>query len=136
MTTASGKPGGDAAPREWQPHIWEGCDFFAWARLLVRNHFAIGWRYLYIAAVVSVVSIFHTLLRWLQRRTGIFSAARLPDLTEYWVEPAVAWARSRAACWDAVVSSSGPPTACIGVSVTAPPPAGRAAKPSAPPAAA
>ncbi len=69
MTTASGKAGGEAEGmrREWQPHIWEGCDFFAWARLLVRNHFAVGWRYLYIVAVVSVVSIFHTLLRWLQR---------------------------------------------------------------------
>ncbi|MBI1917410.1 MAG: sulfotransferase [Planctomycetes bacterium] len=67
MTTASGKAGREAAQREWQPRIWEGCDFFAWARLLVRNHFAIGWRYLYIAVVVSLVSIFHTLLRWLQR---------------------------------------------------------------------
>src|SRR5215470_8195988 len=69
MTTASGKAGGEAETtrREWQPRIWEGCDFFAWARLLVRNHFAVGWRYLYIAVVVSFVSIFHTLLRWLQR---------------------------------------------------------------------
>ena len=67
MTTASGKAGGEAPQREWQPRIWEGCDFFAWARLLVRNRFAVGWRHLYIAAVVSVVSIFHTLLRWLQR---------------------------------------------------------------------
>src|SRR2546421_389957 len=64
MTTARGKAG-ETAQREWQPRIWEGCDFFAWARLLVRNQFAIGWRYLYIALVVSLVSIFHTLLRWL-----------------------------------------------------------------------
>src|SRR5256714_5885145 len=68
MATDSDKSARDAAPRrEWQPHIWEGCDFFAWARLLVRNHFAVNWRYLYIVAVVTVVSIFHTLLRWLQR---------------------------------------------------------------------
>jgi hypothetical protein len=52
--------------KEWQPHIWEGCDFFAWARLLMRNHFAVSWRYLYVAVIVTFVSIFHTLLRWLQ----------------------------------------------------------------------
>src|SRR4051794_11580276 len=68
MATGSEKAAGGAGPqREWQPHVWEGWDFFAWARLLVRNHFAVNWRYLYVAAVVTVVSIFHTLLRWLQR---------------------------------------------------------------------
>src|SRR5947209_4505989 len=74
MTTV-GKAG-DAArmQREWQPRIWEGCDFFAWARLLVRNHFAVNWRYLYIAVVVTVVSLFHTLLRWLQ---GAWFGSRL-----------------------------------------------------------
>ena len=51
----------------WQPHIWEGCDFFAWARLLLRNHFAVSGRYLYVAVIVTVVSLFHTLLRWLQQ---------------------------------------------------------------------
>lgn len=51
------------------------------------------------------------LFRWLRQRTGIFSAARLPDLTQYWVGPALAWARDRGTRWDIVVSSSGPPTA-------------------------
>src|SRR5262245_54286911 len=53
--------------REWSPHIWQGCDFLAWMRLLSRNRFAIHLSHLYIAAVVTPVSIFHTLLRWLQR---------------------------------------------------------------------
>ncbi len=54
--------------REWTPRIWEGCDFFAWMRVLGRNHFAVSWRYLYIAFIVTFVSIFHTLLRWLQQQ--------------------------------------------------------------------
>ncbi len=53
--------------REWAPHFWEGCDFFAWIRLLVRNRFAVGWRHLYIALIVTFVSMVHTLLRWLQQ---------------------------------------------------------------------
>jgi hypothetical protein len=55
-------------PREWTPRMWQGCDFFAWARLLVRNNFnvrlplSIG----YIPFVISFVSVFHTLLRYIQ----------------------------------------------------------------------
>jgi omega-hydroxy-beta-dihydromenaquinone-9 sulfotransferase len=54
--------------REWMPRIWQGCDFFAWARLLVRNRFhvrlplSIG----YIPFVITCVSLFHTLLRFIQ----------------------------------------------------------------------
>ncbi len=51
---------------EWAPRIWEGCNFFAWGRLLARNSFAVSWRYLYIAVVVTLVSTVHTLLRVLQ----------------------------------------------------------------------
>ena len=53
-------------PREWQPHMWEGCDFFAWARLLLKNRFLVSLSLLYVAFIVSFVSIWHTLLRWLQ----------------------------------------------------------------------
>jgi hypothetical protein len=52
--------------REWMPRIWEGCSFYAWVRLLARNRFAIHPRYWYIAAIVTVVSLFHSLLRFLQ----------------------------------------------------------------------
>jgi hypothetical protein len=53
-------------PREWTPRIWEGCDLFAWLRLLARNHCAVHPRYLYIAGVVTCVSLGHTVLRYLQ----------------------------------------------------------------------
>jgi glycosyltransferase involved in cell wall biosynthesis len=49
-------------------------------------------------------------LRYLKRRTGIFSAVRQPDLTDGWVRPAVEWARTDGP-WDAVVSSGGPSAA-------------------------
>jgi hypothetical protein len=71
MATATQQP--QAAPplpaakvREWAPRIWEGCDFFAWLRLLVRNRFAVHWSCWYIAVIITCVSIFHTLLRWLE----------------------------------------------------------------------
>src|SRR5262249_10887562 len=40
--------------------------FFAWIRLLGRNRFAVHPDYLYIAAIVTVVSSLHTALRLLQ----------------------------------------------------------------------
>ncbi len=52
--------------REWAPRMWEGCDFFAWMRLLATNRFAIHWSYWYIACIVTVVSFLNTLLRYLQ----------------------------------------------------------------------
>jgi hypothetical protein len=48
------------------PRIWQGCDLFAWLRLLARNHFAVHPRHWYIAAIVTGVSLTHTLLRYLQ----------------------------------------------------------------------
>src|SRR5262249_10864942 len=61
-TNASSPP----ARREWAPRIWEGCDFGAWMRLLCRNRCAVHWRYLYIAIIITFVSLCHTLLRWVQ----------------------------------------------------------------------
>jgi hypothetical protein len=55
-----------SAAREWTPHIWEGMDFLAWARLLVRNRFRVHPAYWHVAVIVSFVSLFHTLLRFLQ----------------------------------------------------------------------
>ena len=53
-------------PREWMPHIWEGCDFFAWMRLLLRNHLAISPSHWYVAFIATFVSLNHTLLRVVQ----------------------------------------------------------------------
>src|SRR5262245_5825925 len=68
-STAQEPPKRTASTRakpEWAPRIWEGIDFFAWMRLLTRNRFAVSLSHAYIAVIVTVVSIFHTLLRWLQ----------------------------------------------------------------------
>jgi hypothetical protein len=46
--------------------MWEGCDFFAWWRLLCRNYFAVHPRYIYIAVIITFVSAFHTILRCVQ----------------------------------------------------------------------
>lgn len=51
---------------EWAPRIWQGCDFFAWLRILVRNRFAVHPRYIYIAVVITLVSLFHTFMRFWQ----------------------------------------------------------------------
>jgi glycosyltransferase involved in cell wall biosynthesis len=58
-------------------------------------------------------SLLTTLLRRLRERTGIFSAVRMPDLTDFWVKPALAWARTQSGdpSWDVIVSSAGPYTA-------------------------
>jgi hypothetical protein len=52
--------------REWMPRIWQGCNLSAWLRLLGRNHCAVGLPYLYIAAIASGASVFHSFLRQLQ----------------------------------------------------------------------
>src|SRR5438105_3822102 len=62
----AGTQSGPRKSREWAPRIWEGCDFFAWARLLVRNRLAVAPRCLYIAFIITIVSIIHTLLRLVQ----------------------------------------------------------------------
>jgi hypothetical protein len=68
--TPDPKPNGRSAqparPREWTPHIWEGCDFFAWIRLLVRNRFAVHPSCWHVALIVTFVSLLHTVLRFLQ----------------------------------------------------------------------
>src|SRR5262249_40915733 len=51
-------------PREWTPHVWEGCDFFAWVRLLFKYRFAFDWQKSYVVAIASVVSFLHSVI-WL-----------------------------------------------------------------------
>jgi hypothetical protein len=67
MTTAIDKATSKPArPREWMPRIWEGINTLAWLRLLVRNRFAVSLPCLYIAVIISMVSIFNTLMAVLQ----------------------------------------------------------------------
>jgi hypothetical protein len=65
-TTRDAAPVPSAAPREWMPHIWEGCDLFAWLRLLLRNHLRVSPSLWYVAVIVTFVSICHTVLRKIQ----------------------------------------------------------------------
>src|SRR5207237_7624791 len=55
--------------RKWtlSVHIWQGCDFFAWWRMLVRNRFAVGWSFWWIAAIITPVSAGHTVAKLLQQ---------------------------------------------------------------------
>jgi len=56
-----------ARKKEWAPHIWEGCDFLSWMRLLIRNRFAVNWRYWYVAVIITIISFLHTILRFVQQ---------------------------------------------------------------------
>jgi hypothetical protein len=66
VTTAAPSARKPARPVEWAPHVWIGCDAFAWTRLLVRHRFAVHWTKWYVAAAVSLIAGVHTALRMLQ----------------------------------------------------------------------
>lgn len=68
LTAPSTKPG-----RTWSPRFWEGCDYFAFWRMMAANRFAVQPPYWYIAAVLSVTTFANTLLRWYQR--GLYGDA-------------------------------------------------------------
>lgn len=55
------------APRRWSPRFFQGTDVFTWMRLLWRNRFAVQPRYWYIAGIVSIVSTFNLMLRWVEK---------------------------------------------------------------------
>jgi omega-hydroxy-beta-dihydromenaquinone-9 sulfotransferase len=82
MTTAPArKPAAEprrTPKKEWAPRVWEGCNASAWMRLLIRNRFAVGWPYLYIACIITVVSLLHTLLRGVQALVYGRRVARTP----------------------------------------------------------
>jgi hypothetical protein len=67
-----------ARKQEWMPRVWQGCDFFAWLRLLVRNRFAVHWSCWYIAAIATIVSFGHTVLRYVQQGLYGRRVARTP----------------------------------------------------------
>jgi len=53
-------------PREWSPRMWEGLDYFAFLKLMVRNRFAVELPYAYIAGIMSVTNFVNTGFRFLQ----------------------------------------------------------------------
>ncbi|HEV3255929.1 MAG TPA: sulfotransferase [Gemmataceae bacterium] len=82
MTTATDqKPAERDQPsrkREWAPRMWEGCNLFAWLRLLIHNRFAVYPSYLYIALIVTFVSAVHSVLRLWQEAWFGGRVARTP----------------------------------------------------------
>ena len=50
----------------WRGRLLSGCDFVAWLRLLYRNRFAVDLRCLPAAVNITVLSVFHTILRCMQ----------------------------------------------------------------------
>lgn len=52
--------------RDWSPRIWEGCNLFAWLRLLARNRFAVDRSHLYMVPIITFVSSIHLLLRFFE----------------------------------------------------------------------
>ncbi len=53
-------------PREWTPRIWQGCNAYAWWRLLLKNRFAISLKLLPIAIVITHTTLMNTLLGFLK----------------------------------------------------------------------
>jgi len=51
---------------EWAPRIWQGCSFRAWMRLLIKNRFAVHPSRLYIAVIVTIMSVAHSALAVVQ----------------------------------------------------------------------
>ncbi|HEY7154605.1 MAG TPA: sulfotransferase [Gemmataceae bacterium] len=78
MTFSSPASSTSSRSREWMPHIWEGCDFFAWLRLILRNQLRISPAHWYVAFIVTFVSLLHTLLRWLQEAWYASRLDRVP----------------------------------------------------------
>src|SRR5436309_216791 len=66
MPLSDAAPPAPAKKPQWAPRMWEGCDFFAWLKLLLRNRCAVHPRQWYIAAIITCVSFTNTLLRLLQ----------------------------------------------------------------------
>jgi omega-hydroxy-beta-dihydromenaquinone-9 sulfotransferase len=62
-------------PKEkWTPHLWTGCNFTSWLRLMVKGRFALGAGtplklpyYLWLAGASGTISLGHTLLGGIQQ---------------------------------------------------------------------
>lgn len=52
---------------EWAAPVWIGCSFPAWARLLIRNRFAVHPSRWHFAVLFTLVSAVNSVLGWLQR---------------------------------------------------------------------
>ncbi len=68
--TATGPPPAAEKPksekRRWAPRLWLGGRFVGWMRILVRNRFAVGWQYSYIALIDTIICASNSCLRLVQ----------------------------------------------------------------------
>ena len=51
----------------WTPHIWLGCDLYAWLRLLWHGRFSFGWKQLHLLPLGTMFALGHTFLRYAQQ---------------------------------------------------------------------
>ncbi|MEB3980269.1 sulfotransferase [Mycobacterium sp. 663a-19] len=52
---------------EWAAPVWIGCSFSAWARLLIRNRFAVHPSRWHFAVLVTLASVVNSFLGWCQK---------------------------------------------------------------------
>jgi omega-hydroxy-beta-dihydromenaquinone-9 sulfotransferase len=50
----------------FSPHMWVGCDLFAWLRLLWFGRYRFGWRQLRVLPIGTALTTIHTFLRYAQ----------------------------------------------------------------------
>ncbi|MFL5330934.1 MAG: sulfotransferase family protein [Gemmataceae bacterium] len=60
------------------PHVWEGTRFSAWIRLLATHRFAVHPRFLWVAAIITIVSFCHSFLWLIQEAFLGHRLRRLP----------------------------------------------------------
>ncbi len=64
---SAGAPPHARKGRNWAPRMWQGMNFFAWLRLAARNGLHVSWTHAYMPVVITFVSLFHTILRAVER---------------------------------------------------------------------
>jgi omega-hydroxy-beta-dihydromenaquinone-9 sulfotransferase len=67
VETTKVTPPSQRSARLWCPHIWDGCNFGAWLRLLALNRFRVSWRWWWLAILITMMSVAHSVLSLIQR---------------------------------------------------------------------
>ncbi|MBX7103731.1 MAG: sulfotransferase [Gemmataceae bacterium] len=66
----------------WMPHVWEGADFFTWIRFLRVHHFRVSLRYLWVAAIASIVTFIHSVCWLIQQIFWRHRVRKTPRVTD------------------------------------------------------
>lgn len=62
-----GSAKGKVETNTWAPHIWLGCDLFAWLRLLWLGRYSFGWKHVHLLPLGTIFALGHTFLRYAQQ---------------------------------------------------------------------